>query len=166
MSTQIKERPIIFNTAMVQAILSGSKSQSRRVIKIKGVDIHDKKWVNAKYYPKGNSWFFNDGIRETWETTCPYGGVGDRLWCKQNYLLLNEDLLPPNTDILYRITLEITEVRVERQLDITLEDAIKEGFSSEREFNEVFLRLNPHLKAENPWVWCISFQLYRAVKPV
>ena len=33
MSTQIKERPIIFNTAMVKAILGGSKSQSRRVIK-------------------------------------------------------------------------------------------------------------------------------------
>ena len=58
-----------------------------------------------------------------------------------------------------RITLEIVKVRVERQLDITLEDAIKEGFGSEREFNKVFLRLNPHLKGENPWVWVIEFRV-------
>ena len=58
-----------------------------------------------------------------------------------------------------RITLEITSVKVERQLDITLEDAIAEGFGDEREFNELFLKLNPHLKGVNPWVWALTFKV-------
>lgn len=57
-----------------------------------------------------------------------------------------------------RILLEITEVRVERAQEITLEDAIKEGFGDIREFNEEFLRLYPHLKDTNPWVFVISFK--------
>ena len=58
-----------------------------------------------------------------------------------------------------RITLEITGIKVERQTDITLEDAIKEGFPDISEFNELFLKLNPHLKGINPWVWVISFKV-------
>jgi hypothetical protein len=57
-----------------------------------------------------------------------------------------------------RITLEITNIRVERKDDITLEDAIAEGFGDVREFNELFLALNPHLKDQNPWVWVVEFK--------
>ena len=34
---------------------------------------------------------------------CPYGQVGDQLWCKQNYFVLDEYLLG-KSDILYRLT--------------------------------------------------------------
>lgn len=34
---------------------------------------------------------------------CPYGQVGDRLWCKHKHYLLDEHLIP-TTDILYRLT--------------------------------------------------------------
>lgn len=68
---------------MVKAILEGRKTQTRRVIKIKGVDIHDRKWIQAKYYDRGDCWFINDGISSTWSAKCPYGQVGSKLWVRE-----------------------------------------------------------------------------------
>ncbi len=116
----MKERPIIFNTEMVKAILEGRKTQTRRIVEpyepinFKGqVQYQNKKgqWVNAK-------------------TVCPYGQVGDRLWVKESFR--------PSEDIKWkspifmprqasRITLEITDVRVERLQEITESDAEDEG---------------------------------------
>ena len=48
---------------------------------------------------------------------------------------------------------------MEKQLEITLEYAIAEGFGEPREFNELFLKLNPHLKGVNPWVWALTFKV-------
>ncbi len=100
MSAQIKERPIIFNTAMVQAILNGSKSQSSRVIKPQpdsGLDPFDgyAHIEVGNYHPtmidKNGDEYPGDEIFGAytddgeWGWKCPYGQVGDRLWVKHRY---------------------------------------------------------------------------------
>ena len=62
------ERPIIFSGPMVRAILSGNKTQTRRVVKKK------------LYFPT------DPGIGyavEKGRIKCPYGVPGDRLWVRE-----------------------------------------------------------------------------------
>lgn len=67
----MRERPILFTGAMVRAILSGSKSQTRRVVKYQDDLVDDDGWplVDRSI----------DGIGEV-RAACPYGQPGDRLW--------------------------------------------------------------------------------------
>lgn len=71
---QVKERPILFKPEMVQAILEGRKTQTRRVIKnVKGNCIpFGKKMVSHVL----------DAVERD---LCPYGKVGDRLWVRENF---------------------------------------------------------------------------------
>ncbi|MDE9493524.1 hypothetical protein KKJ09_07895, partial [Xenorhabdus bovienii] len=72
-----------------------------------------------------------------------------------------------------RITLEVTDIRVERLQDISEEDAIAEGFSSTTGINEsgddyTGLYSSEHFSKfwnsiyqnwdSNPWVWVIEFR--------
>lgn len=70
MTTEIKERPMLFNGEMVNAVLNGSKNQTRRVIK--GVEGGD--WL------KGASCHVFDAKHK-----CPYGKVGDELWVREKW---------------------------------------------------------------------------------
>ena len=68
-----KERPIIFSAPMVRALLSGEKTQTRRVVKLK----------NGQYIPPSKS---ADG--PGWAQmlrSCPYGQPGDRLWVRETF---------------------------------------------------------------------------------
>lgn len=127
----MKERPILFNGEMVRAILDGRKTQTRREVKnpdraIEGCDISgliDQQNVIGNF--------------------CPYGKVGDRLWVRETFSA-NEFMeckyaasheRPPCgwTPSIHmprwasRITLEITNVRVDRLQDISETDAAAEG---------------------------------------
>lgn len=68
-----------------------------------------------------------------------------------------------------RITLEITDVRVERLQDISIEDAKAEGspthghsgaeISARKGFRHLWGRINGHESWDaNPWVWVIKFK--------
>lgn len=89
-STTTKERPILFAAEMVRAILAGTKTQTRRVVKLPERDgtpdaIHPdgsgRGWIawwggataedTARLYP-GNEGF-----------PCPFGVPGDRLWVRE-----------------------------------------------------------------------------------
>jgi len=80
----MKERPIIFVTENVKAILDGRKTQTRRVTKpqlISGQII--------KHY-QGGLWSVcpeYDQIQCLYGINCPYGQVGDRLWLKEKHKL-------------------------------------------------------------------------------
>jgi len=87
----MKERPILFSTPMVKAILDGKKTQTRRVIKPQPeehVIIPDKinglKWNGVNY---GSITRDERGsIAETsLATICPYGQPGDTLWVRETW---------------------------------------------------------------------------------
>jgi hypothetical protein len=84
----MKERPILFSAPMVRAILDGSKTQTRRVLKQAtgpslSVGIDDAAPGVAEL-----SWLWGDGpgheVHETIkQVACPYGKSGDRLWVRE-----------------------------------------------------------------------------------
>lgn len=73
----MKEKPILFSAPMVRAILSGQKTQTRRVVK------------NLTAYPDRWVWKINKGTTLTasvGETiSSPYGKPGDRLWVRERF---------------------------------------------------------------------------------
>ena len=70
----MKERPILFSAPMVRAILSGVKTQTRRVYKPKpGFPFQDGEITPTTQ----DSWM-------EWGP-CPYGEHGDRLWVKETW---------------------------------------------------------------------------------
>ncbi len=87
----MKERPILFNAAMVRAILSGSKSQTRRAMKPQPPEfVRVRLGSNSLEHH-----FFDDGrdgeVARNWLdrnilSLCPYGQVGDRLWVRETWM--------------------------------------------------------------------------------
>ena len=156
---EVKERPIIFSTDMIKAILDGSKSQTRRVIKPQ-----PKRGVICKC-PGDNKTFSNYEMYLEYRRTgwipigkgflCPYGQVGDRLWVRETCKIMDfgdtkgvvafktiTNSPPETVSIKWtpsifmprwasRIDKIITLLRVERLLDISEEDAKAEGFNCE-----------------------------------
>jgi len=82
-----KERPILFNTEMVRAILEGRKTQTRRVIK----DAQCEQYTKWTYKPEvaenasdEHVWLFSDDTEQFgWFDRCPYGKPGDLLWVRE-----------------------------------------------------------------------------------
>lgn len=87
----MKERPILFNTAMVKAILEGRKTQTRRIVKPQPVP-----------YPGGGHWWRCDYVQsmvrveQELQNPCelykgfieevnPFGSKGDRLWVRETF---------------------------------------------------------------------------------
>lgn len=86
----MKERPILFSGPMVRALLDGSKTQTRRVLKQAtgpslSVDMAEGAPGVAEL-----SWLWGDGpghdVHETIKRVpCPYGAPGDRLWVRESF---------------------------------------------------------------------------------
>lgn len=70
----MKERPILFSAPMVRALLAGTKTQTRRVVKI----THRTPGLAACLETHG----FEPRLRAAAEL-CPYGVPGDRLWVRE-----------------------------------------------------------------------------------
>lgn len=171
----MKEKPILFSTPMVRALLAGTKTQTRRIAKPQPTVGACK----SKYEVGDVLW-----VRETWQAWWEYDKIAPRD-------------IPNNSDINYpsdgnvwktrvrsplfmprwasRIRLEVTDVRIERLQAINADEAIAEGIDTEtlgscREAVEAYAQLwesinGPGSWAENPWVWVVSFQLL-APKPI
>ncbi len=134
----MKQTPILFSTEMVQAILAGRKTQTRRVIKPQPQAAQFEKLLFDGRELTKNS-FLN---------YCPYGQPGDVLWVRETFATgLHSGLFyfkangekasgtskwKPSIHMpkaAARIWLEITNVRVERLQDITQDDAVSEGIT-------------------------------------
>jgi hypothetical protein len=70
----MKEHPILFSGSMVQAILKGQKTQTRRVLKLAPGERLEESDGHFRY-------FADEGKL----LKCPYGGVGDRLWVRETW---------------------------------------------------------------------------------
>ena len=146
----MQERPILFNSDMVRAILDGRKSQTRRMMKAQPPENCN----DSLFDFSGHGFFFEDldsagNCLNVWPkggsgTSCPYGVPGDRLWVREAF-----NYTPDKSAIYYkagmdspelkwkdsrlmpkwaaRIWLEITNIRVESVQDITRKESMKEG---------------------------------------
>jgi hypothetical protein len=163
----MKSRPILFKSEMVKAILSGEKTQTRRLLKCRGFNedacTYSKNHANGTF----NAAFSNSATVHS-VFVCPYGKPGDRLWVKETYF----DYTGTGVDLsdgaygyradkdqdgeqtfknfgfkwkpsifmprsASRIELEITNVRIERLNDISHADAIAEGVSGDAPLRDV-----------------------------
>lgn len=150
------ERPILFSTEMVKAILAGWKTQTRRVIKpqppedvteIVGPTVYEPAKVDryGELVPGEPVYGVYDKWGE-WGAKCPYGQPGDILWVREawceagvfGYAYRATEDLPAGVRTGWRpaihmpreaarLFLRVKNVRVERVQDITEEDAKAEG---------------------------------------
>jgi hypothetical protein len=150
---------------MVQAILEGRKTQTRRIVKPqpkKELDFFG--WKLPEYIQVA----FGRGAKTESLHKFPFGQVGDMLWVRETYINLNSVNEEPNyvykadqpnfhvnfasgekwkpsihmPKLACRIWLKITNVRVERLQGITEEDAIKEGVNKTNSVNEWYYMKN------------------------
>lgn len=89
----MKERPILFGAPMVRALLEGSKTQTRRVVK-------PQPYIDAQGNACWNGSNFGQDSRgphiqalaspipssKTGRVRCPYGQPGDRLWVRERFM--------------------------------------------------------------------------------
>ena len=86
MDNNVRTRPILFNGEMIRALLNGTKSQTRRIIKPQPPSTH-RAWNN---HGDDDLVFFTDhptqgdkGNVLHWR--CPYGSPGDLLWVRETW---------------------------------------------------------------------------------
>lgn len=119
------ERPMLFNTEMVRAILDGRKTQTRRIVKNQSLTEEQLKNCGKPCYPGDILW-----VRETWT-------VWSRTLGKMpafHYKADGEDLVNvkwhPSIHMpkeAARIWLKVTNVKCERLQDISFADIQAEG---------------------------------------
>ena len=234
------DKPIIFSAPMVQALLDGEKTQTRRLVTwpVKSDSDGSKRRVfKESETPEINRLLACKGKHPNQCIKTPYGGTGDRIWVRETWRYVNwtEDGEPqieyradntsrwiPDTDYSIewgekladiwaslssrenykidgraadrkwrsplfmprwasRITLEITDIRIEKLCDISESDAWREGIHElAGEFEhfdgdpdqgrKVFRSLWESIHGndswhENPQVWVIEFGQVLANNP-
>jgi hypothetical protein len=113
----MKERPIIFSGPMARAILDGRKTQTRRVVKpqppsieaVKAKSGSDYGWYrepkngHLPFRPVGPVWAVRDLDANVVSKglTCPYGVVGDQLWCRETWTP-DHAAFYPNFPVVYK----------------------------------------------------------------
>lgn len=184
----MSEKPILFSGEMINAILAGNKTVTRRVVKPQPESFvncaHpwvDGRWEFGQSHDDGSGEMVGDAV------ACPYGAQGDKLWVRETFAVHNiggenhvvyradsgtdGDGAPWKPSIFMprwasRITLEVVSVRVERLQDISEEDAKAEGVTGwhgvcRPEFHMLWDKINEgrgYSWDSNPWVWVVEFK--------
>ncbi|WP_145574127.1 hypothetical protein [Yersinia alsatica] len=175
----MNEKPILFNAEMVNAILSGRKTQTRRIISEKTLHLFGVAASAGQCHPielcdqRSQSYYLD---------FCPLGKPGDQLWVREAFAagLCTESTLAyratHKTEDLEegwgetikwtpsihmprwasRINLLITGVRVERLQDISDADASAEGckissMQSGECLSDMFARLWKSIYGDESW---------------
>ncbi len=176
------DRPILFSGPMVRALIEGRKTQTRRRVKARdlGFDNEDVMDFPAELLP-----FDFAGAK------CPYGKPGDLLWVRETCCpdwagkpVYKADggsareagypAEPRWRSSIHmprwasRLTLRITEVRVQRLKDCSNADAVAEGigtptdmrYAASEGYRFIWEEINgPGSWDANPWVWAITFDV-------
>jgi hypothetical protein len=80
----MKERPILFSAPMVRALLTGTKTQTRRVVK--PAPVEDPRWAGGFYLEGRKSGPRAMSVHAPHiALACPYGAPGDRLWVRETF---------------------------------------------------------------------------------
>lgn len=83
-----KERPILFNGAMVRAILAGQKTQTRRAVKVPVVGEFCGLKLHLGYpASKDAVWAGFGNPEDPHYVRCPFGQPGDRLWVREAHAI-------------------------------------------------------------------------------
>lgn len=217
----MSDHPILYSGPMIRALLEGRKTQTRRVVKrLRGWPEHS--FCDLVLQPPAVWWWDGKHERLGVRQDCPYGQPGDLLWVRETISRSTTTpgymAYSPDDQLVYdgergwpssierrktivsihmprwasRLTLRITDVRVERLQKISEADAIAEGISPEWEpgcsgrlmeaiggfsfrpaasaYADLWESINgPGSWDANPWVWVISFDVIKAnidqVKP-
>lgn len=82
----MKFHPILFSTPLVQAILDGNKTMTRRIIN----NTEDHYYQSLVHHATGKHTFvlndnYNPTDKDVKEVKCPYGEVGDVLWVREEH---------------------------------------------------------------------------------
>ncbi len=178
----MREKPILFNTEMVQAVYAGRKTQTRRLNNFHEINkdpdryifqglIRYEKILHASFRDKRNN---NQIIIK-----CPFDV--NQLWVRETFCRqMGGYIYKANPEdskfktfkwkpsifmprIASRIQLEITDIRVERVQDITEDDAMAEGIVHENAvsaFKCLWDSINEKRGFgwdKNLWVWVVEF---------
>lgn len=197
----MRELPIIFrNDEMIQSILRGEKTQTLRPIKPQPV-LTDGSGFSYKSWLSGAGPNFKDTCQNFIKSQSPFQ-VGDWLWVREAWHQHYEGGIPqfggrpcyradgtcsshigwdPSTRMsrgFSRITLEITDVQVQRIQEVNEEDAKAEGVKEPETWVGVdgaqktsyVIRLHSLWDSlyrktfpwsENPWVWAVKFKVLK-----
>ena len=177
-------KPIIFSTPMVQAILDGKKTQTRRVVNPQpdrffevcdtpgNYHLYDVEWGLGRIYPK----YQVGDILWVRETFCEVPYEHNHVPIKGGHITIPKYAYKADSERDYtgiwkpsihmpreaaRIFLRVKEVSVERLIDISDSDVVNEGFQTKNDFFALWDKLNYHRGfgvANNPFVWKIEFE--------
>jgi hypothetical protein len=195
-------RPILMSAPMIRALLEGRKTQTRRIAKhpsryaqiefLGGGGKDSPDWNDPQCWGYADE----DGIYYTLTgkpgddiCPCPFGRAGGLLWVREAHAVWDDGVVyrasNPECDGITRwvpsihmprwasrLTLELTDVRVERLQDISEADAVKEGFAEGKPVKyfetatDQFRRLWESINGEgswheNPWVWVLAFKVHK-----
>lgn len=196
------DRPIIFSAPMIRALLDGRKTQDRRVLKPQPFPCADgwgcvdrngapQKWLPClpklhPYAPGDRLW-----VREAWRVDAEWDDCPPREFdgadaihyeadSEQRLHLWGNPFTPGRlrspihmSRWASRLTLLVTEVRVQRLQDISAEDVTAEGIPFESDalapyewsvsrFADIWNSIHgPDAWDANPWVAAISFTVHR-----
>lgn len=182
-------KPILFSAELASKISSGTKTQTRRLIRLP-----DSFGCLTGDCPHDHQTECADSMR----SQCPLGDPGDRLWVRENwqcpeYQYAETYLIPNYAHVVYqadyiemndgvkrrwrpsihmprwasRLTLLIKDIRVEVLKSITEADAISEGFDSRQQFLSKWRQIygakeslfSKDSNGDSPWVWVIEFEV-------
>ncbi len=214
-----RDRPILFSASMIQALLAGRKTQTRRVLKpqpfadgyyegeielnvVPRCGIHRDEtgfrfnatavggaavlehWADPRFAVGDLLW-----VREAWRTGAGYDGTPIKNIAPFARIWFDADGSPPSwagsqrrasihmPRWASRITLLVTDVRVQRLQDISCADAIAEGIRPQAnsqtidcdtpdprdEFRSLWGTIHgPGAWDKNPWVVAVTFERVQA----
>ncbi|SMB27144.1 conserved hypothetical protein [Serratia proteamaculans] len=86
----MKEHPVIFNGEMVRAILDGRKTQTRRTLTDRQLQLIDLASQAGECYPL-ESGIDHANSQSYYREHCPFGQVGDLLWVRETWGVVSHD---------------------------------------------------------------------------